>query len=320
VRVAEEQRGGRKEFLATAWLRGDSWVLVARQPVAGPALLLSAHPAVQWLLIVGFAAVPVLSWVIARLRLRQFRSLENERASLYESVAQSQKMAAIGRLAVGVAHEINNPLAIIQAQVGVLADIVADSPDVPHSAEFKDRISRIERQIERGRRVIHHLLGFSRRVGSDLEPVDVVAALDETVGFVEKEMEGSQIRVVRDYAQDVPIVRSNLSQMQQVFLNLINNAVDAIGKDGEVRLSAQRMDGGVAVKVADTGPGIPEKDLTRIFEPFFSTKSGDGRHTGLGLAICQEIMRSLEGRISVESAAGKGTTFSLWFPAESGTD
>ncbi len=319
VRVAEQQRNGKQELLATAWLRGDSWVLVARHQLPQLSLLVPAHPAVMWLLVVGLVAVPTLSYAIAQLRLKQFRALEAERATLHESVAQSQKMAAIGRLAVGVAHEINNPLAIIQAQSGVLADIVNDNPDMAHAAEFKDRVAKIERQIERGRKVIHHLLGFSRRVSSELEPVDVVAALEETISFVEKEIESSHIRVVRSYSQEVPIVRSNLAQMQQVFLNLINNAVDAIGKEGEVRLTVQRSAGGVAVMVEDTGPGILEKDLVKIFEPFFSTKGGDGRHTGLGLAICQEIMRALEGRIGVDSKVGKGTTFSLWFPLEADT-
>jgi len=319
VRVAEQRRGGKKELLATAWLRGDSWVLVARQQLPQLSLLVPAHPAVMWLLVVGLVTIPILSHVIAQLRLKQFRALEAERATLHESVTQSQKMAAIGRLAVGVAHEINNPLAIIQAQSGVLADIVNDNPDLPHAAEFKNRVATIERQIERGRKVIHHLLGFSRRVSAELEPVDVVAALEETISFVEKEIESSHVRVVRSYSQDVPIIRSNLAQMQQVFLNLINNAVDAIGKDGEVRLTVQRSEGGMAVMVEDTGPGILEKDLAKIFEPFFSTKSGDGRHTGLGLAICQEIMRALEGRIGVDSKVGKGTTFTLWFPLEADT-
>ncbi len=315
VRVVEVERNGKHEFLATDWLRGDLWVLVSRQEVPRLSLLLPAHPAVMWLLVVGLVTIPILSHLIARYRLKQFRTVEAERTTLFESVAQSQKMAAIGRLAVGVAHEINNPLAIIQAQAGVLADIVNDNPDLPHAAEFKDRVTRIEKQIERGRKVISHLLGFSRRVGSEFEPVDVIAALEETVGFVAKEIEASRIRVVRDYSQDVPFARSNLAQMQQVFLNLINNALDAIGEDGELRLSVQRSKGGVAVMVEDTGPGILEKDLVKIFEPFFSTKSGDGRHTGLGLAICQEIMRALEGRIGIDSKVGIGTTFSLWFPS-----
>jgi len=316
VRVLELSRNGRREFIATSWLSGESWVLIARQPAQGLSSLLMGHPAVRLLLVIGLIAVPLLSYVIVRHRLSQFRSLESERATLYESVAQSQKMAAIGRLAAGVAHEINNPLAIIQAQVGVLSDLVQEDPSYAHADEFRERVARIEVQVERGRKVTHRLLGFSRRVGPEVEPVDVIAALEETVGFVEKDLEASRIRIVREYGSDIPIVRSSLAQMQQVFLNLINNALDAVGQDGEVRLSAERSDSGVLVKVGDTGPGISEKELARIFEPFFSTKSGDGRHSGLGLAICQEIMRNLDGRMEVESIAGKGTVFSLWFPLE----
>jgi two-component system NtrC family sensor kinase len=316
VRISKRGKNGRHEFVATCWLRGESWVLVARQPAPSISLLNPGHPAVLWLLLIGIAAIPTLSYVIARHRLTQFRALEGERASLYESVAQSQKMAAIGRLAAGVAHEINNPLAIIQAQIGVLSDFVKEHPDLPGFAEFRERIVKIEAQVERGRKVTHRLLGFSRRVGPELEPVDVVAALEETVSFLEKDLEESRIHIVRDYGQDIPIIRSSLAQMQQVFLNLINNALDAIGENGQVKLSVRRAEGGVLVEVADSGQGIPEKDLSRIFDPFFSTKSGDRQHSGLGLAICQETMRNLEGRIRVESSGGRGTVFSLWFPLE----
>jgi two-component system NtrC family sensor kinase len=316
VRLVEERHSGRRELLATVWLRGESWVLVARQQMPGLSGLMDAHASIIWLSILGLVVVPVLAYVIARHRLKQIQGLEAERAGLYESVAQSQKMAAIGRLAAGVAHEINNPLAIIQAQVGVLSDIVAENPDLPHAAEFKDRIAKVEAQVERGRKVTHRLLGFSRRVGPELEPVNVVAALDETVSFVEKDLETSRIRIVREYSADVPLIRSNLGQMQQVFLNLINNALDAIGQDGELRLGVHGADGAVVVTVGDTGPGIPEADLAKVFEPFFSTKSGDKQHTGLGLAICEEIIRGLGGRISVESAPGTGTVFSVWFPQE----
>jgi two-component system NtrC family sensor kinase len=316
VRVLEVERNGKREFVATGWLRGDSWVLVARQRAPEFTALLPGHPAVVSLFVMGLVLIPTLSYFIARHRLSQFRNLESERAALYESVAQSQKMAAIGRLAAGVAHEINNPLAIIQAQVGVLSDLLKGDPDFPYADEFKNRIAKIELQVERGRKVTHRLLGFSRRVGPELEPVDVVAALEETIGFVEKDLEASRIQVIRNYAKDIPIIRSSLAQMQQVFLNLINNALDVIEGGGELRLSAENSDGGVIVRVADTGPGISEKDLAKIFEPFYSTKSSDGKHTGLGLPICQEIMRNLQGRIGVDSTAGQGTVFSLWFPLE----
>ena len=316
VRVLETNRGSQTELLATAWLQGDSWVLVARQRASSVSALLPGHPAVMWVLIMGIISIPLLSFCIARHRLSQFRTLEDERAALYESVAQSQKMAAIGRLAASVAHEINNPLAIIEAQMGVLSDIVEEYPASPFAAEFRERINKIQAQVERGRKVTHRLLGFSRRVGPELEPVDVVAALEETVGFVEKDLEVSRIHVIREYGADIPIIRSNLAQMQQVFLNLINNALDAIREVGELRLCVDHSADGVVVKVEDSGPGIPDSDLKKIFEPFFSTKSGTAHHTGLGLAICQEIMRNLKGHIEVRSTLGKGTVFSLQFPLE----
>ncbi len=316
VRIVEGRRAGRRDLFGTAWLQGETWVLVAVQPVPGSLLPLGGHPAVMGVILAGLVAVPVLSYVVARHRLHQFRGLEAERAALYESVAQSQKMAAIGRLATGVAHEINNPLAIIQAQVGVLSDIVAENPDLPDRDEFLSRISRIEAQVERGRKVTHQLLGFSRRVGPRTEPVDVVAALDETVGFLEKQLESSGVRIVRQYASDVPLIRSSLSKMQQVFLNLINNALDVLGDKGEVRLVVETEGGGVRVRVIDNGPGIPEKERARVFEPFYSTKDGSREHTGLGLAICQEIMTDLGGSISLESGPEGGAAFSLWFPPE----
>ncbi len=316
VRVIEHRRAGQRELLSSAWLTGESWVLVARQPLPAPSVLTVWHPAVEGVLFAGLLLVPILSHLIARYRLRQFRELEAERAGLYESVAQSQKMAAIGRLAAGVAHEINNPLAIIQAQVGVLSDILIDRPEFPLAAEFKDRVAKIEAQVERGRKVTHQLLGFSRRVGPEREPVDLAAALDETVGFLEKQLESPSTRIVREYRSDVPMIRSSLSQVQQVFLNLLNNALDAVGQRGEVRLGVEAADKGVRVRVMDNGPGISEKQLAHIFEPFYSTKASSLGHAGMGLAICHEIMKQLGGSIAVESALDRGTTFTLWFPLQ----
>jgi len=314
TRVVELARNGRREFVATTWLRNDEWVLVARQQVPGFPVLLFAHSAVLVVFLFGLFLVPALSYLIARHRLRQVRGLEDERAALYESVAQSQKMAAIGRMAASIAHEINNPLAVIHAQVGVLDDMLTDDASHPSTAAFKERIKKIEAQVDRGRKVTHRLLGFSRRVGPDLESVDVAAALDETIGFLEKETEAEQIQIVRDYDRAAPIIRCNLSQMQQVFLNLVNNAVDAVGQKGELRLAVACAESGVEVTIADNGPGIKPEDMKRVFEPFFSTKTNTPSHSGLGLSICQEIMRNLGGRIAVESAPGVGTTFRLWFP------
>jgi two-component system NtrC family sensor kinase len=315
VRITEVSRGARRELVATAWLTGDTWVLVARQPVPGLAAVGWGSPVV-WIALVGLVLVPSLAYLIARHGLHQIRSLEEERAKLYESVAQSEKLAAIGRLAATTAHEINNPLAIIAAQVGVLQDTIRDTEFLSQYPQLQDRLTKIAGQVERGKIVTHRLLGFSRRIGPLVEPVDVVAALDETLSFVEKEADAARIRFVRDYAPDIPLVRSNLGQMQQVFLNVVNNAIDAVGHDGEVRLGIRCARGGVEVVAADSGPGIAEADLERVFEPFYSTKGGQSRHCGLGLAICREIMRSLGGRISAASIPGGGAAFTMWFPMQ----
>ncbi len=311
VRLSEVARDGGREIVATTWLRHDRWVLVARQRLPGFLGGLRAHPTVLVVFLAGLAAVAPLSLLVVRRRLRQILALETERSALLESFAQSQKMATIGRLAATVAHEINNPLAVIHAQAGVMSDCL-DGAATPFANDFSERLKKIEAQVERGRTVTHRLLGFSRRVGSDLEPVDLQGALEEAVGFVEKETEASGTRFVRNYQLDVPLVRTSLAQVQQVFLNLVNNAVDALGGQGEVVLTIRGGEEGVAVTISDNGPGIPEKTLRHLFEPFYSTKGGD--HAGLGLAICREIMQNLGGDIEVESRAGQGTTFTLRFP------
>ncbi len=311
VRVTEAVHDGHREIMATTWLRRDRWLLVARQGLPSFPKRIMGHPIVMVVLALGLLAVPPLSLFVAHHRLRQIRGLEAEHAALLESVAQSQKMATIGRLAATVAHEINNPLAVIHAQIGVISDCLAGE-STPFARDVSERLGKITAQIERGRKVTHRLLGFARRVGPDLEPVDVQAALEEAVGFVEKETEASGTRFVRNYQLDVPMIRTSLAQMQQVFLNLINNAVDALGGQGEVVLTIRRADGGVAVTIADNGPGIPEKRLRHIFDPFYSTKEGD--HAGLGLAICRETMQNLGGDIDVASRPGEGTTFTLRFP------
>jgi len=318
VRVERRGAGRGKELVATAWLRGEAWVLVARQRVPGLAAVVAASPQVVIVFLLGLLLVPPLSLLVARYRLGQIRSLENERAALYESVAQSEKMATVGRMAASVAHEINNPLAIIQEQVGVLTDCLAEGDCAVPRDELLVRLQKINAQVQRGRKVTHRLLGFSRRLGPDIEPVDLAAALDETVAFLAKEAEALNIVITRDFDADVPLVRTSLSQVQQVFLNLLNNAIDAVGHDGEVGLSVRREGDGAEVRIADNGPGIPEHLQERIFEPFFSTKTGTAHNAGLGLAICHEAMLSLGGQITLVSKAGQGTTFTLRFPPSPG--
>jgi two-component system NtrC family sensor kinase len=314
IRVTELTGQGSREFMATAWLRGNTWVLVARQRVPGVTALVSSNPLMAIVFVFGLLLVPPLSEWVARHRLSQIRALERERADLYQSVAQSEKLATIGRMAASVAHDINNPVAIIQEQVGVLMDgLGPDGGGVAH-AELRERLQKVLTQVQRSRNVTHRLLGFARRLGSDVGPVDVAQALNDTVGFLEKDAEASNIRIHREYDPDAPIIRSSAAQMQQVFLNLINNAVEAVTRDGQIRLSVRPAGGGVEVAVADDGPGIPEPLRARIFDPFVSTKTGSTRNAGLGLAICRETMGALGGRLELKGDSERGATFIAWFP------
>jgi two-component system, NtrC family, sensor kinase len=319
VRVAE-RAGNPPELIATAWLPGSNWVVVGRVPRPSAWAAVSRGSPLLSIAVAWLVAVPLLAFGLSRYGHRRVQALEEERAALYESVAQSEKLAAIGRLATTTAHEINNPLAIIDAQVGLLKDLLLERGTELTTEELQARLAKIAAQVQRGKTVTHRLLGFSRRVGPLFEAVDLVAALDETVSFVEKQAEDSRVRLVRDYARGIPLVRSNLGQMQQVFLNVVSNAIDAVNRDGEVLLAIRCGRGGVEVEVSDTGPGIAEADLERVFEPFYSTKARDSRHCGLGLAICREIMRTLGGRITASSGAGgHGATFTMWFPIQGET-
>jgi two-component system NtrC family sensor kinase len=318
VRMSVSGSGNHRELIATAWLKGDTWVLVAREPFPTLAAVAWQSPVAR-IALGALALVPLFGYLVARRGLRRVRMIEEERARLHESVAQSEKLAAIGRLAATTAHEINNPLAIIAAQVGLLQDVVRDTSFLSEYPELRDRLGKIAAQVERGKTVTHRLLNFARRVGPAFEPVDVVAALDETVSFLDKQAEAANIAIVRDYAPDVPLVSSNLGQMQQVFLNVVNNAIDAVGEKGEIRMQIRRARGGVEVVVADSGPGIQEANLERVFEPFYSTKGGEARHCGLGLAICRETMRSLGARISATASPLGGAAFVMWFPVQAGS-
>jgi two-component system NtrC family sensor kinase len=187
--------------------------------------------------------------------------------------------------------------------------MLADPASRPADAEVQERLQKIAGQVQLGKSVTHRLLGFSRRIGPLTEPLDVVAALDETVSFILTEAEAAQVRLGRNSAAGIPLVRSNLGQIQQVFLNVVANAIDAGGHDGDVPLGVRCARGGGEVEVADTGRGIPVATLERIFELFDSTKPRSSRHCGLGLSTCREIMRTLGARITASNGPGGGAVF-----------
>ncbi len=232
------------------------------------------------------------------------------RVQLEEQLQVSEKMASIGLLAAGVAHEVNTPLTGISSFTQMLLENA--DPDDPRTR----LLEKIERQTFRAAKIVNGLLNLSRQgstAASDRAPVDVNAVINDVLGLLEHQLENGNIKVRRDLASPAPLVTGAEYKLQQVFLNLFLNARDSMPKGGWLSIATHVQDGKVVVEVADTGSGIPSEHLSRIYDPFFTTKS-IGQGTGLGLSITYGIVREHGGSIAVESTVEKGTRFSVSLP------
>lgn len=237
------------------------------------------------------------------------------RTSATHKIEHTNKMASIGRLAAGVAHEINNPLAIINEKGGLLKDILSLSKDPPPQDKVISLVDSILYSVERCSVITHRLLGFARHIEVRSETIDLRQFIEEVLSFIGKEAEYRNIAVNLDLADDVPVIESDRGRLQQVFLNVTNNAFAAVDDGGKIDISVKaRGQKRVSVTITDNGSGIPPEHLRTIFEPFFSTKGQKG--TGLGLSITYGLVKKLGGEISVESEVGKGTSFTVTLPVK----
>jgi signal transduction histidine kinase len=246
---------------------------------------------------------------------RRIRSADIRRAKAFHNLEYTNKMASIGRLAASVAHEINNPIAIINEKAGLLKDMASLTPDFTQREKVLKLLDSIHNSVERVSTITHRLLGFSRRMNAHMELIDLPSLLKEVLSFLGKELSHRNITITFEVPDSFPAVESDRGQLQQVFLNIINNAIAAIKEGGWIRFTLEEVEaGGVAVKICDNGTGISPEDLKHIFEPFFSTKGEFG--TGLGLSITYDIIKKLGGDIQVESQLGKGTCFTILLPRQ----
>jgi PAS domain S-box-containing protein len=239
--------------------------------------------------------------------LTEIRELERRRVE--QQLFESEKLAAVGRLAASIAHEVNNPLEAIKNALYLMQGT---------GDEKNTRFLEIARkETERVSHIIRQMLGFARRPG-EVDWVDINQLLEETLVLMEKKMRQMKIRITRSFDEELPRIRARADQLRQVFLNLIINAQQAINGDGEIVISTSRyeqaLQPSILVQLSDSGIGIAEDDLVRIFDPFFSTgKKG----TGLGLWVTQDIVRQHGGRIEVSSEIGRGTVFSIVLQVDS---
>ncbi|RJP17510.1 MAG: sensor histidine kinase [Candidatus Abyssobacteria bacterium SURF_5] len=313
--VVEEYDGsGNPYVLGYAYIDQSPFIFVV---VKGPEDLME-----NWLglrrRMFGFLAISVgiilllimgtSSYLVSRIRdadLRQAKALHH--------IQYSNKMASIGRLAAGVAHEVNNPLAIINEKAGLAKDLIALSNGFPQREKFEKLMDSILASVTRCSTITHRLLGFAKRMDVKTEKIDLEALIQEVLGFVEKEAGYRNIAVSVRSDNTLPSIESDRGQLQQVFLNIINNAIEELEGGGQIDILLREQDQEtVEITISDNGRGIPEEHLHHIFEPFFTTKKDYG--TGLGLSITYGIMEKLGGGISVRSKVGQGTSFIVALP------
>jgi PAS domain S-box-containing protein len=242
--------------------------------------------------------------------LSEIRELERRRVE--QQLFESEKLAAVGRLAASIAHEVNNPLEAIKNSLYLLST----GKNLEQNQRFLD-VAR--KETERVSHIIRQMLGFARRTG-EVEWVSVNQLLEETLILVEKKMRQGRVEIVRAFDRGLPKIRARADQLRQVFLNLLLNAQQAMEAGGRIRIRTApeeaALQPAVRVEISDTGRGIAEADLARIFEPFFSTRT---KGTGLGLWVTQDIVRHHGGRVEVASVEGRGTTFQIILPVDSPT-
>ncbi|MGO9620464.1 MAG: ATP-binding protein [Desulfobaccales bacterium] len=309
---------GDEGLFAVGIIKLKKWVLVIREDPRDQLTPLLRTRSLMVLVALGGMALIVLGAVLStRSMMNEMISMERKKAASEEMAVQESKMAALGKMAAGIAHEINNPLAVIGEKAGWIKDLLK-MEDVPKNENFQEidaAVDKIEFHVNRARTITHRLLGFARRMEPVTEILNINTVLEESVGFLENEARYRSIKIQADYAHDLPMTASDSAQLQQVFLNILNNAIDATGKNGKIHLKTRHLakNNEIGVEISDSGPGIPREMLNKIFDPFFTTKEV-GKGTGLGLSISHSIVEKLGGRIMVASAEGQGTTFTIYFP------
>jgi two-component system, NtrC family, sensor kinase len=241
---------------------------------------------------------------------------DKTKAETMMKMEQSQQLACIGQLSAGIAHEINNPLALINETAGYLKDLYYFSKERQNDEEVMENLDAILEAVSRCGTITSQLLGFVRQFDVQLSSVDVEKLINGILSFHKKETEYKGIHVTTVISPDTPAIETDRGKLQQILLNLINNAFQAIEANGclDITVSHPAPDQ-ITIEIKDTGCGIPEENLKRIHEPFFSTKK-DKMGTGLGLSITYGLVRKLQGNIRVESSEGVGTIFTVTLPVK----
>jgi two-component system NtrC family sensor kinase len=318
---------GETFLYATTWLKDNGWLLVVRQEKADAFQTLRRSAYLIGLIsILGGAGIIAAAFLVTDLIIRRLERVDREKSQLGEQLIRAGRLAEIGEMAAGFAHEINNPLQIIKSEYALVEMILADlkergelkqSEDL---AELEDSIDQIELQVDRCADITQAILQFGRKEEPVTKDIELHAFIPEVVSMVANKAGVHGIAIEQEISDQNSDVHGDLRHLQQVLVNLLNNAIDAViarhgSSGGEIRIQAgPTQNGHVKIKISDNGSGISSENLKKIFTPFFTTKPV-GKGTGLGLSVCFGIIQKMGGDMAVASQENIGTTFAIRLPS-----
>lgn len=313
IKIYDVELNKKQAYIAYTSIRETPWILlttICSKPYAKIPTFFTKEVTMISLLsiaIIFFVITTSINNLVNRVR-----KADHEREIAIANAEHADKLASIGRLAAGVAHEINNPLAIINEKAGLMKDLLEYGDPSQNKEKFLQLVSSIQDSVTRCKTITHRLLSFSKRIDKAREEFNINEAIQEVVGFIEKEIHNKGINIVYAFQEDLPKITTDKGQLQQVLLNIINNAVDAVDVGGTIEIMTRLSDKNhIKISIKDNGHGIPKDKLKHIFEPFYTTKK---KGTGLGLYISYGIIKKLGGDITVQSEEGKGTIFTIEIP------
>ena len=319
--VERKDESGKKIIYVASFLKNGDWLLVYQQNHRD-AYLDFYKTIIVAVMIMGFGALGIVlaALFLSKRMVNHISRADQEKEMMDEQMIETGKLASIGKLAAGIAHEINNPVAIMVEEAGWMKDLLEEEEfrGSENLAEFERALNQIKTQGRRCKEITHKLLSFARKTDFRVQKTHINEVIGELIALSEQRTKYAQITIHTDFQNDLPATHLAQSEMQQVLLNLINNAIDAMEtQGGELKISTrfEAEENIIVIEVSDNGPGIPEANLSRIFEPFFTTKPV-GKGTGLGLSICYGIIQKMGGRIDVKSVVDSGTTFCIRLPVQ----
>jgi two-component system, NtrC family, sensor kinase len=316
-----------KSYLyATTTLKEKNWQLVVRQEKADAfSAFRSASHRITLIAVIGGAFIILIALFLSRHIVRKMEQIDKEKEGLGQQLVRASRLAELGEMSAGFAHEINNPLQIMKSEIALLQlvwqDIKKerDLPEDENGTQLKDCLDQIQIQINRCGQITQGILKFGRQSEPTPQPIDLKEFIPEILKMINKQAIVNNIDISHKLDNALPQIHGDPGQLQQVLLNLLNNAMDAIReahdqKGGVIRIEAHlATNRRVLLSVKDNGCGVKEENQKRVFSPFFTTKP-IGKGTGLGLSVCYGIVQSLGGSMDFWSKEGNGTTFFIELP------